>query len=86
MSEKFIKNFSIEIGQDSFRSHPPMITFKLNDRFVTVKLEDMKDWFNTIWDSQGDRNEEAYKAKRQLDRLFNELINPFVDFSKQIIK
>jgi hypothetical protein len=83
MSEiKPIKHFSIEIGQDAFRLYPPMLTFYLNDRFVTLPLKDIRDWFNTIYESKGNRSEESYKAKKNIDQIFHELLNPFMDFSK----
>lgn len=79
--EKFITSFSIDIGQDAFRMHPPMIRFSINERFCVARLEDMKDWFNTIWDSQGDQNLKAIEAKRNLDTFFADLLHPFIDYT-----
>ncbi len=79
--EKFINNFSIEIGQDRFRTMEPLIKFQLNDQWVAIPLKEMRDWFNTIWDSQGDQNKKAIDAKRKLDGFFIELLHPFIDYS-----
>jgi hypothetical protein len=81
MSEKFIKNWSIDIGQDRFAMFPPMFRFQLNDHFVYLPLKDIKDWFNEISDSRGNQSEKAIKAKKNLDSIFAELFHPFRDYS-----
>lgn len=82
--ERFVKNFSIQIGQDAFRMFQPMMRLQLNDHYIVLPLENIKDWFNTIWDSQGSQCIKAIEAKRNLDQIFAELLSPFRDYSKII--
>lgn len=71
------KKFKIEIGQPGVMGFPmgdPLIHFILDNHFSVVRLEDLKNWINTIWDSQGDRNPKAYKARDELQGLFKQVI------------
>lgn len=77
MTYKFIETFEIMIGQDPFRAFPCMISFIINDTCVTCRLEDFKNWINAIYDSNGNRSEEAYSAKKSLDRFFHQLLEPW---------
>lgn len=80
-NEKLIKNFSVLIGQDFFRSTAPVLSVCVNETYTTVKLEDIKNWFNTIWESNGNRSEESYKAKKELDMFFGSILSQFMDFN-----
>lgn len=79
-------NFKIEIGQDQFRMSPPMICFIANEHYLQMKLEDLKNWINTIWDSQGDRNSQAYKAKDKLTQTLGELFHYVYEDGKTVGK
>lgn len=79
MTDKFIKNFRINVGQDAFRISQPFIQFVLNDRYITCELKEFKSWIDEICNSKGDRNEKAYEAKRKLDTFFAELLHPFME-------
>lgn len=86
LSQRFIDKFEIFIGQPAIGGVPvydAVLTFKINEWFVQVKLEDFKQWIDTISESKGDRNEQAYKAKKQLDMLFNELLQPWMKLPEQ---
>ncbi len=78
MMDKFIERFSIDIGQDAFRIYDVQIGFCINDHYTICKLKDFKDWINTIYDSNGDRSEKSYEAKKHLDMFFNELLHPWM--------
>ena len=83
MTEKSIKNLSIEIGHNPMygqTAKDAIITFFINERLSSVKLKDLHGWIDTIWKSQGNRNEDAYEAFRKFESFFHELLHPFVDY------
>lgn len=83
--EKFIHDFEILIGQDAFKAFPPMLSFRINDHFVTVPLNDFKKWIDTIVEGNGDRSEKSYEAFNNFKMFFSELLNPFIlyDYDKE---
>lgn len=86
MSEKFIKNFDIFVGQPSIGGLPlydAVITFKVNDYFVQAKLKDFKEWIDDIYNSKGKGGEKAYKAKENLDAFFNDLLHPWMKLNER---
>jgi hypothetical protein len=80
---KFINNFEILIGQDSFRSTDPMLAFIINDRRSIVSLKEFKEWIDTIVESNGDRNPKAYAAFKNFKSVFIELLHPFMNYQKE---
>ncbi len=81
MSEKFIKQFEINIGSFT-KGSEPFITIIINDRQCTVSLKDLRDWINTIYDSKGDRSEKAYKAFDNFKAFIAEPLCRFFDYEE----
>lgn len=81
MTEKVINNFKTYIRQSAICGIPTgdaFIQFIVNDQITMYRLNDLKDWINTIADSKGNRNEKAYEAKRNLDQIFFTILAPFM--------
>lgn len=79
--KKFINSFSLNIGQRAIGGIPLGEAFMqviVNDHYVTCRLNDIKDWIDTIVMSNGDRNEKAYEAKDNLTQLFVSLLHPWM--------
>jgi hypothetical protein len=71
-----MNKFKIHIGQPAIGGNligEACITFIFNEKYSVVKLEEFKKWVNTIVESKGNRNPEAYKAKNNLESFFEEL-------------
>ncbi len=73
-----MNKLKINIGQPALGGIPmgdPIITFEGEKRLCSVKLKDLKDWINCIWDSKGNQSKKAYDAKRKLEEVFSEIAN-----------
>lgn len=81
INQKFIKDFEILIGQDRFRTIPPMLSFRINNHTITVPLKDFKKWIDDIVVGNGNRDEKSYKAFKNFKSFFNELLYPYIDYS-----
>ncbi len=86
-TQRVIDRFEINIGQYAPFGMPegdPAFSIVLNDMVTTCKLEQLKNWINDIWESQGNRSQKAYKAKNNLFLFLAEALEPFIIYKKTV--
>jgi len=69
-----LEKFEMFVGHSLFYPDP-IITFLINKRTVSIKLEALHSYIDIIYKSKGDKSEESYKAYENLRGFFLELLN-----------